>query len=319
MPLQTLVVLLLVSTLHAQILLDTPPPASGKLVDIGGRKLHLNCTGSGSPAVIVENGSSSFSIDWTLVQPEVAKRTRICTYDRAGFAWSDRGPTLNTVEETVDDLHLLLRAASIRPPYVLVGASIGGMYVRAFQRRYPAEVAGLVLVDPTPEEDLEYMVNGKSTPGVKMTYDEMEAVYAPLLKDPPPPRELPAAIEAPYDRLPKDLQAARLWAARRLAARTDMPHAWITAESWRQEFFALRKHRLQKLHALDDLPLIVMARGKATNDVLRKREHDLVALSSVGKEIIATESDHEIFLYQPELVSKAIRDTVDAASHRRAR
>ena len=313
------VALLSVSAVHGQILLETPPPAPGKMVDIGGRKLHLHCTGSGTPAVIVENGASGFSIDWALVQADVAKRARICTYDRAGFAWSDRGPTLNTVEETVDDLHLLLRTAAIRPPYVLVGESIGGMFVRAFQRRYPPEVAGLVLVDATPEEDLEYLVNGKSTPGVKMTYDQMEAVYAPLLKNPPPPRELPAAIEAPYDRLPKDLQAAHLWAARRLASHAEMPHAWITAESWRQEFFALRKRRLEKLHALDDLPLVVLARGKGTNDLLRKREHDLVALSSAGKEVIATESDREIFLYQPDLVSKAIRDTIDAVSRRRAR
>ena len=85
-----LAVLLSISAVDAQLVLEAPPPPPGKLVDIGGRKLHLHCTGNGTPAVIVENGSSSFSIDWALVQPEVAKRTRICTYDRAGFAWSDQ-------------------------------------------------------------------------------------------------------------------------------------------------------------------------------------------------------------------------------------
>src|SRR5882762_8109125 len=98
----------------------TPTPL-GRLVDIGGRRLHLRATGIGTPTVIVENGSSSFSIDWALVQSKVSLFTQICTYDRAGFAWSDRGPEGNTVEEVVDDLHLLLRTAGVPPPYVLVG------------------------------------------------------------------------------------------------------------------------------------------------------------------------------------------------------
>src|SRR5262245_61495576 len=79
-----------------------PPPAPGKLVDLGGRRLHLHATGSGSPAVIVENGFVGFSIDFALVQPEVAKFAQVCTYDRAGYAWSDAGPTQATVEQTVD-------------------------------------------------------------------------------------------------------------------------------------------------------------------------------------------------------------------------
>src|SRR5438105_5565523 len=117
----------------------TVPAPLGRLVDIGGRRLHLNCTGSGTPTVILENGSSSFSMEWALVQSKVAAFTRICSYDRAGYAWSDRGPEENTVEETMDDLHQLLRSASVRGPYVLVGHSIGGMYVRAYQRRYPRD------------------------------------------------------------------------------------------------------------------------------------------------------------------------------------
>src|SRR5262245_54982423 len=113
---------------------DPAPSASapnpvGKLVDLGGRRLRTIISGKGSPAVVMENGSGAFSIDWALVQPEVAKFTQICTYDRAGSAWSDPGPVMDGVEQTVDDLHLMLQKAGIKPPYVLVGASLGGIFV----------------------------------------------------------------------------------------------------------------------------------------------------------------------------------------------
>jgi len=108
-----------------------PPP--GRLVDSGGRKLHLHGSGEGTPTVILMAGAGAFSIDWALVQQEVAGTTRVCSYDRAGLGWSDPGPAEETVEETVEDLHLLLRAAGETGPYLLVGASIGGVYNRAYQ------------------------------------------------------------------------------------------------------------------------------------------------------------------------------------------
>ena len=94
----------------------------------------------------------------------------------------------------MDDLHLLLRSASVAGPYVLVGHSIGGMYVRAYQRRYPEDVVGLVLTDATPEEDLEYLWNGKSTAGVFLTYDALASLYAPLIKNPPPGAPVPPIL-----------------------------------------------------------------------------------------------------------------------------
>jgi pimeloyl-ACP methyl ester carboxylesterase len=292
------------------------PPPIGRLVDIGGRRLHLNCTGKGSPAVIVENGSSSFSIEWALVQPKVATFTRMCTYDRAGYAWSDRGPEDNTVEETMDDLHQLLRIADVPSPYVLVGHSIGGMYVRAYQRRYPADVVGLVLVDATPEEDLEYSSNGKSVAGVFLSWDQLAQAYAPFLKDPPPPRALPTSLDPPDDRLSPELRRDLLWAYRTWLSRIDMPHSWVTAESWREEFVALRSLRLASPHALGALPLIVLRRGLRTNDILNQREADLAALSTVGKLVVAPTSDHEIHLWEPDLVVTAIQDVVTAARGR---
>src|SRR5262245_30985277 len=139
---------------HAQ---ETTPPPVGRLVDLGGRRLHQYCTGSGSPAVVIENGAAAFSIDWTLVQNEVAKFATVCAYDRAGYAWSDKGPGQDTIEETIDDLHLLLARSSMQTPYVMVGASLGAIYVRAYQRRFPDQVAGIVFVDGTHDEGITFM------------------------------------------------------------------------------------------------------------------------------------------------------------------
>jgi pimeloyl-ACP methyl ester carboxylesterase len=295
-----------------------PPPAPGKLVDIGGRRLHLHCAGTGSPTVIVENGSSGFSIDFALVQPEVAKFTRICTYDRAGYAWSDAGPARGAVAQTVDDLHLLLRKADIRPPYVLVGASIGAIYTRAYQRRYPDEVAGLVLDDPTSDEGLGYRVNGKDKLIYDMSAVEMRDTFKGLLRD-GWHRKTPTELEEPYDRLPKDLQAARLWAAQKFVAEDDIYPEYIATQSWRQEFIALRLERLRQEHPLGSLPLIVLGRRQSDWETRRRHLAELKGLSSAGKLIVADNSGHEIHLYRPDLVIEAIREVVTAARDRKTR
>jgi pimeloyl-ACP methyl ester carboxylesterase len=287
-------------------------------VDLGGRRLHLNCTGSGAPAVVIENGSSGFSVDFALVQPEVAKFTRVCTYDRAGHAWSDAGPARGAVEPTVDDLHLLLRRAGVRPPYVLVGASLGGIYTRAYQRRYPEEVVGLVLDDPTSDEGLGYRVNGKDKLITEMSARDMREHFAPLLRS-GWHREPPAGIEEPFDRLPKDLQAARLWAARKFVAEDDIYPEYIAAESWRQEFIALRRERLRQKHPLGSLPLVVMGRKQADWETRRRHLDELTALSGAGKLVVAEGSGHEIHLYRPDLVVQAIREVVTAARDKEPR
>ena len=121
------------------------PP--GRFIDVDGRKLHLYCTGNGSPTVVLVAGGGAYSIDWDLVQLRVSQSTRVCSYDRAGLAWSDPGPEDETVEQTIADLHAVLPVAGERRPYVLVGASIGGIYIRAYQRAFPNEVAALVFTN----------------------------------------------------------------------------------------------------------------------------------------------------------------------------
>ena len=286
------------------------PMPVGRLVDIGGLQLHLHCIGNGSPVVIIESGNSAFSIDWALVQPDVAKVTQVCAYDRAGYAWSESGPANGSVEQVSDNLHLLLRSAKIRPPYILVGASIGGLYTRAYQRRYPKEVVGLVLDDPTGEEGLKYMVNGKDTPIYEMTSADMRGAFKPLLSK-PPHFDPPTQVEEPFDRLPRTLQSAHLWASQKFFADKDIISDMIIADSWRQEFIAQRRQRLASAHPLGSLPLIVLGRNQ--NDVRLKDLKNMSALSTVGELIIAENSGHEIHLYRPDLVLQSIRKVVAAA------
>ena len=129
------------------------PPYSppGKLFDVSGYRLHLACTGKGDPTVVLIAGAGDFSFDWGLAQPDVSRFSRVRSYDRAGLAWSDPGPTPRTMKQEAYELHNLLRAARVKAPYVLVGHSIGGLIARVYTEQYPNEVTGVVLVDPTHE------------------------------------------------------------------------------------------------------------------------------------------------------------------------
>ena len=128
-----------------------PPP--GRMLDVGGRRLHVYETGQGSPTVVLEAGIAATSLSWRPVQNEIAKFAHVASYDRAGLGWSDAAVKPLTLGGLVDDLHALLQIAQLPPPYILVGHSFGGLIVRAFARRNPAEVAGLVLVDAVQPEE----------------------------------------------------------------------------------------------------------------------------------------------------------------------
>ena len=123
------------------------PAAPGRLVSVGQHRLHLYCSGSGSPTVLLEAGMGGNHLDWIRVQPEVAKTTRVCSYDRAGYGWSEPGPKPRTAERISAELDALLHNAEIDGPLVLVGHSFGGMLSLYHAGRYADRVAGLVLVD----------------------------------------------------------------------------------------------------------------------------------------------------------------------------
>jgi pimeloyl-ACP methyl ester carboxylesterase len=289
------------------------PAAPGQLVNIGGRRLHLNCTGTGSPAVIAESGSGAFSVDWALVQPEVARLTRFCSYDRAGYAWSDAGPARDSVAQIVDDLHMLLQTADIKPPIILVGASLGGLFIRAYQRRYPNQITGLVFDDSTTGRTIGFPIDGKNQLLIDISAQELRAFFAPLLRNLPPTSPLPNKVEPPFDRLPRSDQQAWLWAIRRFIAGADVAQSLIAAESWREEFIALEQQGLKQRNPLGDLPLVVLIRGQNTDPNHREQAAQLAALSTVGRVIVAENSGHEIHLYRPDLVITAIREVVTAA------
>jgi len=121
-------------------------PQIGNSVDIGGRKLNIYCSGDGGPVVILEGAGHTAGYAWAAMQAEVAKFARACWYDRAGYGWSDPGSSPRTFKAIESDLHALLRAAQVPPPYVLVGATAGAFHVRVYNGVYPGEVAGAVLV-----------------------------------------------------------------------------------------------------------------------------------------------------------------------------
>src|SRR2546423_5557714 len=131
---------------------DAPAPP-GVLVNIGGQRLHVYCTGLGNPTVLLESGAGDVSAIWALVQPSVSKFTRVCSYDRAGYAWSDPGSTPRTFAQLATELHTALDSLGITAPFVLVGQSYGGFVVRGLAQRYSRDVAGMVLVDAVHEDE----------------------------------------------------------------------------------------------------------------------------------------------------------------------
>jgi pimeloyl-ACP methyl ester carboxylesterase len=145
-------VLLLMAVAGAAMTLVPKPqmPASGRLLDVGGRQLYLQCAGTGGPAVILQAGAGGSSSSWNRIQPEIAKTTTVCSYDRAGRGWSDDPSAPQDATAIAQDLHALLAKAGITGPYVLVGHSSGGPYLRVYAGAYPADVAGMVLIDPQP-------------------------------------------------------------------------------------------------------------------------------------------------------------------------
>jgi pimeloyl-ACP methyl ester carboxylesterase len=123
------------------------PPRVGQAVDIGGRTLNLYCSGQGTPTVILETGGNSPGYEWMVLQSKMATFTRVCWYDRAGVRWSDPPSSPRTSASIARDLHEALHRAGVAPPYVMAGGSVGGEYVHIYAARYPADVAGLVLID----------------------------------------------------------------------------------------------------------------------------------------------------------------------------
>src|SRR5436853_1531351 len=122
-----------------------PPSSPGKFVDIGGLRLHISCTGAGSPTVVMEAGPNDSSVIWQLVQPDISRFTRVCSYDRAGFGWSDAPNEPRSSVNIAQELNRLLTRAAVPGPYVLVAHDFGGLDIRVFTSRHREQVVGVVL------------------------------------------------------------------------------------------------------------------------------------------------------------------------------
>jgi pimeloyl-ACP methyl ester carboxylesterase len=302
-------------------------PPVGQLVDAGGYRLHIYCSGTGSPAVIFESGFGMTLNAWALVQPSVAELTRACSYDRPGYGWSDEPPDPRTGKLETADLHRALSNAGIPGPYVLAGHSMGGGQVRLFASRYPNDVAGMVIVasghedwrtrnPPAVNEDIDAVdrfiqaAAVLSRVGVSrligaLFHPAVAEEYAALLRKYLPPRV--AESEVAYLAQPKHIRA--------MAEETR-----ATSETEAQ---------LRTARDFGDMPLIVLserwdlspqsgAKEKEAARVEDELQGEMARFSRNGRQI-RVDSGHLIPLEKPAVVIDAVREVVTLARARRGR
>lgn len=309
-------------------------PPIGKLVDVGGHRLHLNCTGKSGPTVVLIAGSGDFSFDWELVQPNLANFTRVCSYDRAGFAWSDPGPIPRTMRQEAYELHTLLKNARIKAPYVLVGHSLGGLIARVYQEQYPDETAGLVLVDST-HEDTTLIMQGKLV-RIRQFAKGTHVPPAQTMQTSPPKAPTqedleqfevnqnligPPKITPPFDKLPASAQAMRLLFL------SQPPRAAASDNLFAEELQEMHLARAKASYQLGDIPLLVLVtksgygdppRGvsveewRQVNEEKRQQKIEFTNLSRNSKLIVVEKSGHHIQLDEPQVVTGAVRLVIDA-------
>jgi len=316
--------------LRAQTQPDTAPSPPGRLVDVGGYRLHVRCEGTGTPTVVLIAGFGDYSFDWEPVVRAVAPATRLCAYDRAGLAWSDPGPRPRSIERVADELRTLLARGGVPGPYILVGHSWGGLIARVFQARNIKSVVGMVLVDASHED--QWLGVGRSVVRPRFTTDQEWNRLAPRQADSLDPRRdliFPrpsgaATVTPPFDRLSPEAQQWRTWAQRQPAYL--LGGDWDGLWSIRSDLVAVASTRASgRRYPMGALPLVVITAGlheeepSATVSVeerTRQRDvnqRDLASLSSNARQIIATNSGHRIQLEEPDLVADAIRQVLDAA------
>lgn len=281
-----------------------PPP--GQLVDVGGYCLHINCTGKGSPTVVIDAGQGDWSTSWASVQQEVAKTTRICTYDRAGLGWSEAGPLPRDAAQFVKELHTLLQKANIPGPYVMVGHSLGGTSVRVFVSEHASEVAGVVLIDSmNPGQATQPHIQAQSQSDPQSQPFSLQAALARfgigrlIVKLPISVFSVPAGQEAYYPLYirPQSLQTAD-------NELQGIPASLAQADA---------------VKTFGDLPLIVLTARLNTNPGWPQWQTELLELSSNSQQLFAENSGHIIQADEPEAAVAAILQMVQQVRERGSR
>lgn len=286
-----------------------PPP--GRMVDLDGRRLHLLCAGDGAAAVVVVAALGTPGLEWVGIQRRLATRTRVCVYDRAGLGWSDPAPWPRTAGRMADELHGLLVAAAIPPPYLLVGHSLGGLVVRLYAARHPQGVAGVVLADASHEDQLHRLARLDRRYGPRSFW-----LRAARL------RLRPLGLI----RLASDLGLARR--PRRRAQREfppDLVEAGLAvALSSRQrratvqELLGFARSAAEVRAAAGDLgriPLTVITAGdrgrEPTYPGWRELQAELARLSARSRHLVAPHAGHDLHLDDPELLVRVLGELVD--------
>lgn len=319
--------LLLAAGMHffgplAQASTDTAFATPQQRVDIGGRKLHLYCSGTGTTTVVFDAPSGDAGWTWFKVQPEVAKHTRACVYDRAGLGYSDPAARPNTAANAVEDLHKALQVAAIKPPYLLVGNSLGGENAQLYAYRYPEQVKGLVLLEPRTEDEtarLDKVTGGK----IRQINAMVKAHNAHCLaeakkgfkKDSEALSNCVGDSPAFYGpRLGKAVQSVEMKSAY-WQSLIDEYNAFDASDG---QLRAARKR-------FGDLPLLVLTRGvspfavpgqaqsalnKALEDENAKIHQQIAALSSKGTQRVVAGASHVIQAEQPAAVVQAVLDVL---------
>jgi len=301
---------------------DTAYTQAQQRIDIGGRKLNLYCSGTGPTTVIFDSPSGEGGWSWFKVQPEVAKHTRACTYDRAGLGFSDPAQRPNTSENAADDLYKALQTAGIKPPYLLVGNSLGGSNVQVYTYHHPEQVKGLVLVEPE-SENVTARLDKASGGMIGQIYSMVKQQDQYCLQE--AGNGFKNGSEAMQNCVgdPAEAYGPALGAAVRAQfmdksywqARADEFQAIDTSD---QQLRALRK-------PFGDLPLLVLTRGlspyadpskpqsaanKATEDENAKIHQELAALSTKGKQRVVPQAAHVIQEDQPAAVTQAVLEVL---------
>lgn len=294
-----------------------PPP--GKLIDIGGYRLHIQRTGNGGPIVVLDAGLGYDSLEWSLVQPEIAKFTEVCSYDRAGYGWSEESPNPRTSVQIVEELHTLLANAKISPPYILVGHSFGGVNVQLYTKRYPNEVIGLVLADSgnemierLPQEPKKtWIEKWLSSPEIVL-FETRLGIHRLLLHSSKNMKKLQMFPESIRDMI--------------LANQSSSKQAKACLQE--NSHFLENIREMKNSHLFfGNLPLTVIASGQPFITegmsqewvqyyqkffpVWRLLQQDLATRSSKGKLLIAEKSDHMIPWHQPEIIVEAVKQIVE--------
>lgn len=311
-----------------------PPP--GRLIDVGGFRLHLDARGRGNgPTVVFEAALGGSSISWTLVHDEVARFARACTYDRAGFGWSDAGPMPRTAGRIADELRVLLDRSGEPPPYILVGHSFGGLVARTFAGRYRDVTAGIVLVDPARPRDWREPGpenQARIDRGVQLCrYGARAARFGVAravswlvdLGALGPARALTRFASRGGVGSRDEMILAPMWKLPP-EARKPLPQFWTRAafyEALGSQIGSIAESAAETLAAAPngygDLPLITISASNPTHHEQRAQE-ELLALSTRARLVIARNSGHWIPLDEPGTVIDAVRELCRLVPSRQA-